>query len=229
MASPSTNSSHPLNSAISPCCPRGASLVWTLLALFSRHLNLPILTAYGYTVLLSSPQRPRPSLQSAPPPSSSYSSPPSPPLRLNWDLDLDPHQDTPIRFPLLFYCFPISFPELLPSQQSRPTHTHTHVERRIATMDFSHQYFAQAQPYQFMGIPPLTPSHSNSAGSDDFNTTSPPVSRIQTGIPFPTRAPNTHRSLVDCCLAYCDMHLHNHDRSGCLRRISQRPAALQQL
>ncbi|OLN96454.1 Fluconazole resistance protein 3 [Colletotrichum chlorophyti] len=41
-------------------------------------------------------------------------------------------------------------------------------------MDFSHQYFAQAQPYQFMGIPPLTPSHSNSAGSDDFNTTSPP-------------------------------------------------------
>ncbi|KAK2057936.1 bZIP transcription factor [Colletotrichum caudatum] len=41
-------------------------------------------------------------------------------------------------------------------------------------MDFSHQYFAQTQPYQFMGIPPLTPSHSNSAGSDDFNTTSPP-------------------------------------------------------
>ncbi|WYZ39198.1 hypothetical protein EsH8_III_001112 [Colletotrichum jinshuiense] len=41
-------------------------------------------------------------------------------------------------------------------------------------MDFSQQYFAQAQPYQFMGIPPLTPSHSNSAGSDDFNTTSPP-------------------------------------------------------
>ncbi|KAL0937656.1 bZIP transcription factor [Colletotrichum truncatum] len=41
-------------------------------------------------------------------------------------------------------------------------------------MDYSQQYFAQTQPYQFMGIPPLTPSHSNSAGSDDFNTTSPP-------------------------------------------------------
>jgi len=45
-------------------------------------------------------------------------------------------------------------------------------------MDFSHNYFAGAQPYQFMGIPPLTPSHSNSAASDDFNTTSPPVSRL---------------------------------------------------
>ncbi|KAH8167883.1 hypothetical protein CIB48_g402 [Xylaria polymorpha] len=34
-------------------------------------------------------------------------------------------------------------------------------------MDFSHAYFNGAQSYQFMGIPPLTPSHSNSA-SDEF-------------------------------------------------------------
>ncbi|KAF4457319.1 hypothetical protein F53441_741 [Fusarium austroafricanum] len=45
-------------------------------------------------------------------------------------------------------------------------------------MDFTGQYnFANPQPYhQFMPIPPLTPSHSHSAGSDDFNA-SPPVSR----------------------------------------------------
>lgn len=47
-------------------------------------------------------------------------------------------------------------------------------------MDFTHAAFyqgAQQFPPHFMGIhgPPLTPSHSNSAGSDDFNTTSPPV------------------------------------------------------
>ncbi|KAH6697055.1 bZIP transcription factor [Plectosphaerella plurivora] len=42
-------------------------------------------------------------------------------------------------------------------------------------MDFSQQYFVNAQPYQqFIGISPLTPSHSNSAASDDFNATSPP-------------------------------------------------------
>lgn len=42
-------------------------------------------------------------------------------------------------------------------------------------MDFSHPaYFGAGQPYQFVGIPPPTPSHSNSAASDDFNTTSPP-------------------------------------------------------
>ncbi|CAM1502110.1 Fc.00g040940.m01.CDS01 [Cosmosporella sp. VM-42] len=44
-------------------------------------------------------------------------------------------------------------------------------------MDFSGQYqFPGAQPYhQFMPIPPLTPSNSHSAGSDDFAaTTSPP-------------------------------------------------------
>lgn len=45
-------------------------------------------------------------------------------------------------------------------------------------MDYSQAaYFAGAQaPYhQFpISIPPLTPSHSNSAGSEDFNTTSPP-------------------------------------------------------
>ncbi|KLP17215.1 YAP1-transcriptional activator involved in oxidative stress response [Fusarium fujikuroi] len=45
-------------------------------------------------------------------------------------------------------------------------------------MDFTGQYnFANPQPYhQFMPIPPLTPSHSHSAGSDDFNA-SPPVSK----------------------------------------------------
>ncbi|KAI0971988.1 hypothetical protein F4678DRAFT_460818 [Xylaria arbuscula] len=35
-------------------------------------------------------------------------------------------------------------------------------------MDFSHAYFSGAQSYQFVGIPPLTPSHSNSAASDEF-------------------------------------------------------------
>ncbi|KAI0431801.1 hypothetical protein F5Y09DRAFT_303845 [Xylaria sp. FL1042] len=35
-------------------------------------------------------------------------------------------------------------------------------------MDFSHAYFSGAQSYQFMGIPPLTPSHSNSAASEEF-------------------------------------------------------------
>ncbi|KAI1193018.1 hypothetical protein F5X97DRAFT_315464 [Nemania serpens] len=35
-------------------------------------------------------------------------------------------------------------------------------------MDFSHAYFSGTQPYQFMGIPPLTPSHTNSATSEEF-------------------------------------------------------------
>ncbi|KAK3941909.1 fluconazole resistance protein 3 [Diplogelasinospora grovesii] len=53
-------------------------------------------------------------------------------------------------------------------------------------MDYTHTaYFTGAQPYQFMGIPPLTPSHSNSAASDDFNTTSPPevYEQLPNGIP----------------------------------------------
>ena len=44
-------------------------------------------------------------------------------------------------------------------------------------MDFTHAaYFPGAQPYQFIGVPPLTPSHTNSvaSGSEDYNTTSPP-------------------------------------------------------
>ncbi|KAK4154893.1 hypothetical protein C8A00DRAFT_32339 [Chaetomidium leptoderma] len=46
-------------------------------------------------------------------------------------------------------------------------------------MDYSHTaFFPGAPPYQFMGatqqVPPLTPSHSNSVASEDFNTTSPP-------------------------------------------------------
>jgi AP-1-like factor len=42
-------------------------------------------------------------------------------------------------------------------------------------MDFTGQYnFTNPQPYhQFMPIPPLTPSHSHSAGSDDFNASPP--------------------------------------------------------
>ncbi|KAI1362446.1 hypothetical protein F5Y08DRAFT_341668 [Xylaria arbuscula] len=36
-------------------------------------------------------------------------------------------------------------------------------------MDFSHAYFGGAQPYQFMGISPITPSHSNSAASEEFS------------------------------------------------------------
>lgn len=50
-------------------------------------------------------------------------------------------------------------------------------------MDYSSQFqFPGGQPYQnFMTIPPLTPSHSHSAGSDDYNpnsNTSPPVSSL---------------------------------------------------
>ncbi|KAK7946511.1 bZIP transcription factor [Apiospora aurea] len=42
-------------------------------------------------------------------------------------------------------------------------------------MNFSHPFYGQNQPsYQFIGIPPLTPSHSNSAASDEFNNQSPP-------------------------------------------------------
>ncbi|RYP73931.1 hypothetical protein DL770_007691 [Monosporascus sp. CRB-9-2] len=41
-------------------------------------------------------------------------------------------------------------------------------------MDFSQTYYGGAQPYQFIGIPPLTPSHSNPAASEDYNHQSPP-------------------------------------------------------
>ncbi|RYP77800.1 hypothetical protein DL771_000897 [Monosporascus sp. 5C6A] len=41
-------------------------------------------------------------------------------------------------------------------------------------MDFSQAYYGGAQPYQFIGIPPLTPSHSNPAASEDYNNQSPP-------------------------------------------------------
>ncbi|OTB04711.1 hypothetical protein M426DRAFT_320574 [Hypoxylon sp. CI-4A] len=40
-------------------------------------------------------------------------------------------------------------------------------------MDFSHTFYGGAHPYHFIGIPPLTPSHSNSAASDEFNNHSP--------------------------------------------------------
>ncbi|KAK4043828.1 hypothetical protein C8A01DRAFT_32147, partial [Parachaetomium inaequale] len=44
-------------------------------------------------------------------------------------------------------------------------------------MDYTHTtFFPGAPPYQFMGAAqvPLTPSHSNSVASEDYNTTSPP-------------------------------------------------------
>lgn len=42
-------------------------------------------------------------------------------------------------------------------------------------MDYTQQqFFGGPQPYQFMAMPPLTPSNSHSAASEDFNTTSPP-------------------------------------------------------
>jgi AP-1-like transcription factor len=41
-------------------------------------------------------------------------------------------------------------------------------------MDFSNPYYGGPQAYQFMNIPPLTPSHSNSGGSDEFPNRSPP-------------------------------------------------------
>lgn len=42
-------------------------------------------------------------------------------------------------------------------------------------MDYSQAaYFPGSLPYPFMGMPPLTPSHSTSAPSEDFNNTSPP-------------------------------------------------------
>ena len=50
-------------------------------------------------------------------------------------------------------------------------------------MNFSHPFYGQNQPsYQFIGIPPLTPSHSNSAASEEFNNQSPPV---RTSLPAP--------------------------------------------
>lgn len=52
-------------------------------------------------------------------------------------------------------------------------------------MDFSQQYYGAGQPYQFLGIPPPTPSHSNSAPSEDFNH-SPPVGL---SLPRPSIAP----------------------------------------
>ncbi|KAI1343331.1 hypothetical protein F5Y15DRAFT_231164 [Xylariaceae sp. FL0016] len=43
----------------------------------------------------------------------------------------------------------------------------------VLAMDFSHNFYTGAQPYHFISIPPLTPSHSNSATSDEFNNHSP--------------------------------------------------------
>ncbi|KAI4861812.1 hypothetical protein F4820DRAFT_49201 [Hypoxylon rubiginosum] len=40
-------------------------------------------------------------------------------------------------------------------------------------MDFSQTFYSGAHPYHFIGIPPLTPSHSNSAASEEFNNHSP--------------------------------------------------------
>ncbi|KAI1760214.1 hypothetical protein GGR53DRAFT_95691 [Hypoxylon sp. FL1150] len=40
-------------------------------------------------------------------------------------------------------------------------------------MDFSQTFYSGAHPYHYIGIPPLTPSHSNSAASEEFNNHSP--------------------------------------------------------
>ena len=63
-------------------------------------------------------------------------------------------------------------------------------------MDYTHSsnFFPGAPPYQFMGaqVAPLTPSHSNSVASEDFNTTSPPVGCVSS-LPEPRHA-ETRRS-----------------------------------
>ncbi|KAI4594375.1 hypothetical protein KJ359_008399 [Pestalotiopsis sp. 9143b] len=40
-------------------------------------------------------------------------------------------------------------------------------------MDFTQHYYGSGQPYQFLGIPPPTPSHSHSVASEEFNQQSP--------------------------------------------------------
>lgn len=50
-------------------------------------------------------------------------------------------------------------------------------------MDFSQTFYGGAHPYHFIGIPPLTPSHSNSAASDEFNNHSPHVSASLASFP----------------------------------------------
>lgn len=64
--------------------------------------------------------------------------------------------------------------------------------RSRPAMDFSSQYqYPGAAPggqttYGFLGpMQPLTPSHSASAGSDDFGNTSPPVRFPISELPFP--------------------------------------------
>lgn len=55
-------------------------------------------------------------------------------------------------------------------------------------MDFSHNFYAGGaapQPYQFIGVPPLTPSHSNnSAASENYNNQSPPVRPVPSRLFF---------------------------------------------
>jgi AP-1-like transcription factor len=55
-------------------------------------------------------------------------------------------------------------------------------------MDFSHNFYAGGaapQPYQFIGVPPLTPSHSNnSAASENYNNQSPPVRPVPSRLVF---------------------------------------------
>ncbi|KAL2260739.1 hypothetical protein VTK26DRAFT_5172 [Humicola hyalothermophila] len=55
-------------------------------------------------------------------------------------------------------------------------------------MNYTHPtYFPGAPPYQFMGaqVPPLTPAHSNSVASDEFNSTSSPevYDQFPSGLP----------------------------------------------
>ncbi|KAH7158117.1 hypothetical protein B0J13DRAFT_650917 [Dactylonectria estremocensis] len=73
-------------------------------------------------------------------------------------------------------------------------------------MDFGGQYsFPGAQPYhQFMPIPPLTPSHSHSAASDDFNTSPPAVQAqppsLQLCLYPPSSGASTNPSLLTTVL-----------------------------
>ncbi|KAI0391695.1 hypothetical protein F5Y17DRAFT_439438 [Xylariaceae sp. FL0594] len=52
-------------------------------------------------------------------------------------------------------------------------------------MDYTHAYFP-GTPFQFMGVPPLTPSHSNSATSDEFGHNAHSRSPNELYEPFPS-------------------------------------------
>ncbi len=83
------------------------------------------------------------------------------------------HPHSPSRRHDSFPRFDFEFP---PS----PVNSQAVVVPTVRTMDYTTHasYYPGPQAYhpQFMAMPPLTPSHSNSAASEEFNNTSPPVS-----------------------------------------------------